>query len=364
MTIPDGYSDEPAMSISANGTTAGTAILWSAYSTNGDSPNGGASPGILVALNASDVTQELWDSNQNQSRDYSGSWAKWSPPTIANGKVYLATFDNVRQCVWSVVALGGGALVGNGTSSSDAVNLTSEGATDWEPLGRRELEPEGRRDAAVERLHRWWVAGQRSVYSNDPRPVSWTDGTPAASSTDNTDGLSIQGAGQGFSFQRRRTLRRVRWWFTQGEPIARERSRRTCQTDRRRISPTLPLSRARNTIAITSYLPRGQRRANPDSDLGDDVRFRRCDFKRCRSQCRNRGGKRRNAPKRHGEYRVRDRAAGHRDRWRRESDERRDGDVRGPNQRSQWDIRGRIQQRQRSNRHQWDRGGSHLHRQH
>ena len=106
------------MSISANGTTADSGILWSTYSTNGDSPNGGASPGILVALNASDVTQELWDSNQNQNRDYSGSWAKWVPPTITNGKVYLATFDNLVNVYGLLSSGSSGALLGNGTSSS------------------------------------------------------------------------------------------------------------------------------------------------------------------------------------------------------------------------------------------------------
>ncbi len=200
IAIPDGYSDEPAMSISANGTTAGSAILWSAYSTNGDSPNGGASPGILVALNASDVTQELWDSNQNHARDYSGSWAKWSPPTIANGKVYLATFDNVVNVYGLLSSSTSGALLGNGTGSSDAVNLTSEGATDWEHWGDGSL---NRKAGVTPQLSAYTVVGSGTAvsYSNDPRPVSWTDGTPTASSTNNTDGLSIQGAGQGFSFQ-------------------------------------------------------------------------------------------------------------------------------------------------------------------
>ena len=131
ITIPTGYSDEPAMSISANGTTAGSAILWAAYSTSGDTPNGGALPGILVALDASNVTHELWDSNQNQSRDYSGSWSKWTPPTVANGKVYLATFDNVLN-VYGLFSTGSsGSLAGAGDSSAASVNLTAEGGADW-----------------------------------------------------------------------------------------------------------------------------------------------------------------------------------------------------------------------------------------
>ncbi|MGZ3820209.1 MAG: hypothetical protein ACXVB6_06435, partial [Mucilaginibacter sp.] len=51
------------------------------------------SPGILRAFDASDITKELWNNNQN-SADNAGYYAKFSPPTIANGHVYLATFSN------------------------------------------------------------------------------------------------------------------------------------------------------------------------------------------------------------------------------------------------------------------------------
>jgi hypothetical protein len=48
-------------------------------------------PGILRAFDAADVSRELWDSQQNAARDAVGKVAKFTPPTIANGKVYLAT---------------------------------------------------------------------------------------------------------------------------------------------------------------------------------------------------------------------------------------------------------------------------------
>ena len=84
------YKNEPAMSLSANGLTAGTAILWAAHSQG--NTDGGNYPGLLHAYDA--VTgAELWNSNMNAG-DYPGAWAKWTPPTIANGKVYLATFDS------------------------------------------------------------------------------------------------------------------------------------------------------------------------------------------------------------------------------------------------------------------------------
>jgi hypothetical protein len=87
--IASGYSNEPAMSISANGVTNG--ILWASWAISGSS-SGTAVPGTLHAFDASDVSVELWNSERSAG-DTAGSWAKWCPPTIANGKVFLATFD-------------------------------------------------------------------------------------------------------------------------------------------------------------------------------------------------------------------------------------------------------------------------------
>ncbi len=197
VTLVDGYSNEPAMSVSADGTTAGTGILWAAYSTNGDSDNGGPNPGILQAIDPSSLN-ELWDSNQNQTRDYSGSWAKWSAPTIANGKVYLATFDNVLN-VYGLLSNTGGHLVGAGVSSSAAVNLTTEGTVDWVHWGDDNL---NRKAGVTPQLSTYSLVGGGSAntYSNDPRPMSWSDGTPTASSSATTRTGLYRWRGQGFSF--------------------------------------------------------------------------------------------------------------------------------------------------------------------
>jgi hypothetical protein len=37
--------------------------------------------------------KELWDSQMNSSRDSVGNYAKFMPPTVVNGKVYLSTFS-------------------------------------------------------------------------------------------------------------------------------------------------------------------------------------------------------------------------------------------------------------------------------
>ena len=55
------------LSLSANGSTAGTGILWAALSNAGDA-NHTPRPGILRAYDASNVTRELWNSQQNAAQ--------------------------------------------------------------------------------------------------------------------------------------------------------------------------------------------------------------------------------------------------------------------------------------------------------
>jgi PKD repeat protein len=86
-TMPGGF-----LSISANGTNLGSGILWASRQFTGDA-NQQVRPGILFAFNAQNVGTELWDSEQFSARDSVGNFAKFCPPTVANGKVYLATFS-------------------------------------------------------------------------------------------------------------------------------------------------------------------------------------------------------------------------------------------------------------------------------
>ena len=55
--------------------------------------NRGSVPGILRAYDASDLRHELWNSGVNPSHDDLGTYAKFSAPTIATGRVYVATFS-------------------------------------------------------------------------------------------------------------------------------------------------------------------------------------------------------------------------------------------------------------------------------
>lgn len=73
------------VSISANGSNNG--IVWEI--DNSSFKSGGAS--ILRAYDAKNLTNELYDSTQAGSRDTAGLALKFTVPTIANGKVFVGT---------------------------------------------------------------------------------------------------------------------------------------------------------------------------------------------------------------------------------------------------------------------------------
>ena len=81
------------MTVSSNGSTDGTGIVWAATATQ--DPFNASVPGTLRAYNANDITQELYNSDQNSCRDAMGSFVKMAPPIVANGKVYVNTQSNV-----------------------------------------------------------------------------------------------------------------------------------------------------------------------------------------------------------------------------------------------------------------------------
>jgi hypothetical protein len=80
------------LSVSSHGVRPGTGILWASLPKSGDASHDVVA-GILRAFDAADVTHELWNSEQNPGRDSVGNFAKFCPPTIADGKVFLGTFS-------------------------------------------------------------------------------------------------------------------------------------------------------------------------------------------------------------------------------------------------------------------------------
>ncbi|MEO6418981.1 MAG: hypothetical protein ABIP39_06215, partial [Polyangiaceae bacterium] len=97
--VPKAKSPDPILgampggilSLSANGNARGSGIVWATHASGRADPTHATVPGVLEAYDASDVSKRLWDSTQNEARDSIGSFAKFTPPTVANGKVYLAT---------------------------------------------------------------------------------------------------------------------------------------------------------------------------------------------------------------------------------------------------------------------------------
>jgi uncharacterized protein (TIGR03437 family) len=83
--IPSAYC---GLSLSANGGTNG--IVWL---TTGNYAVDGV-PATLHALDATNLGNELWNSDQSGSRDQPGWLAKFVGPTVANGRVYVPTFSN------------------------------------------------------------------------------------------------------------------------------------------------------------------------------------------------------------------------------------------------------------------------------
>ncbi len=90
---PDGFAGLPlsqgsttstppfqGMAISANGADPNSAILWV------NSPDD-----ALHAYSAADLTFELWNSDMLYDRDGLGSFVRFAPPTVANGRVFVPT---------------------------------------------------------------------------------------------------------------------------------------------------------------------------------------------------------------------------------------------------------------------------------
>ena len=85
--MPGGF-----LSVSSSGGDAATGIVWASHPWKDDA-NQSVVDGVLRAYLATNLTQELWNSKMEALNDV-GLFAKFAPPTIANGKVYVATFSN------------------------------------------------------------------------------------------------------------------------------------------------------------------------------------------------------------------------------------------------------------------------------
>jgi len=120
---------------SGNGTSNG--IVWVLNSA----AFGDGGPAVLYAFNATNISQELYDSSQLLSRDNPGGAVKMVPPTVAGGKVYvpaqyaLSVFGVQGFINAPVIAPAGGGFVNSvsvaitDTSAGVAIYYTLDGTT-------------------------------------------------------------------------------------------------------------------------------------------------------------------------------------------------------------------------------------------
>jgi hypothetical protein len=80
-------------SLSASGTTNG--IVWDVDNSSYTSTGVGSGSAVLHAYNATNVATELYNSSQAGSRDVAGPALKFTVPTIAGGKVFVTTSDEL-----------------------------------------------------------------------------------------------------------------------------------------------------------------------------------------------------------------------------------------------------------------------------
>jgi outer membrane protein assembly factor BamB len=127
------------LSLSANGRMGGTGILWASLPLRGDALHAHVPgiPGVFRAFDAGDVRRELWNSHRNPERDSVGTFAKGPPPTVANGKVYLATFSGklnvygLAQHAQYISQTGLPATLSPGQKVNVAITYRNAGASHW-----------------------------------------------------------------------------------------------------------------------------------------------------------------------------------------------------------------------------------------
>ncbi len=175
--MPGGF-----MSISAQDSTPGSGIVWVSMPANSDAEVA-VVPGILRAFDASDLTRQLWTSQQTPLRDPIGNYAKYVAPTVANGHVYMATFSNqlVVYGLLDSLTPPTGALAVSATQSSATADLTAVGTSDWARWPGYAKKATG--GSQISNVTISASPGTNSTYTNDPRTLTWSDGTSPVSGT-------------------------------------------------------------------------------------------------------------------------------------------------------------------------------------
>jgi len=119
-----------SLTLSANGSTTNTGIVWASMPTSQDNMHGRVA-GILRAYHA-ETLAEIWNSEQNAARDRLGTLMKFVPPVVAKGRVYLPNQDN-RVAVYGLLAgdfsvnvAPGGRVIQPGGSATFSVTVAAQ----------------------------------------------------------------------------------------------------------------------------------------------------------------------------------------------------------------------------------------------
>jgi hypothetical protein len=122
------------LTLSANGDTSGSGVLWATVAISGDAESNPPVPGALYAFDANNVATKLWDSTTNSARDNVGLFAKFVPPLVVNGKVYVATWSDqvavyglLSTYTLSPTSMAFGNQLTNIASAPKSVTLTNTG---------------------------------------------------------------------------------------------------------------------------------------------------------------------------------------------------------------------------------------------
>jgi hypothetical protein len=174
------------LSISANGSAPGSGILWASHPYQGDALVDRV-PGILRAFDAADVRRELWNSQTLVARDGPGLFAKGPPPTIANGKVYLASFSGrlnvygLSQHAQYLSQVGVPPTLQPGQKANVTITFRNAGGSTWAPGSKHLLGSQSDRDNTIWGFGR--VALPKTVPSNGKVTFGFTVTAPPAEGT-------------------------------------------------------------------------------------------------------------------------------------------------------------------------------------
>jgi uncharacterized protein (TIGR03437 family) len=167
------------MTVSSNQDDPSTAILWTTTTDGGNV--GRPWPGVFHAFDASDLTQELWNSDM-VAGDMLPSFAKFANPTVANGRVYMPTFSN-QIAVYGLRAGGNNGLSeitvanafsmqGGAVSPGELVAVTGDGIG---PATAVEYKPDDTSTGALPQI----LGGVRVLFDDQPASIIYASSTKA-----------------------------------------------------------------------------------------------------------------------------------------------------------------------------------------